>query len=133
MNIKNYLEELLTLQEEVDAVILEIYITGSQPFKDNPKDLDYIVVCSGYTQRYGRNSVKEDGVTYDFFILDTEAISAQQDFTDDYYIKPATKMYAYTTQVHESIYGDHVQDWDMMEHEVAYKQFLKKRYGEAIN
>lgn len=132
MDIKNYIDNLLLQQGETDAVVVEIYKTGSQLFKEGGKDLDYCVICTGLKQRYVMNIAREEGVIYDFFILDVTAVEAQQDFNDMYYITPKIKIYAYTTQVKEVIYGGYNNGWDMMEHEEDYKKYLKDRYDNTL-
>ena len=128
MNIKEYIEDILVLQEETDAVILEISKIGSQLFRSNPTDLDYIITCRDYTQRIGWHQIKEDGILYDFFILDVDTIASQQNFEDIDYINMDIKLYAYTSQVKEIIYGGYTNEWNMFDHEKEYKQYIKKRY-----
>jgi hypothetical protein len=128
MDIKSYIESVLIEQEEPEAVVIEIYKTGSYLFKDTPKDLDYVVICTGYSQRFSTHNVLIEDVRYDFFIFDTSAIAAQQDFSDKYYIPTYLKMYAYTTQIRDSVYGRYEHSWDMLDHELEYKRYLKETY-----
>jgi len=133
MDIKKYLDNLLLQIGELDAVVLEISKTGSQLFKDGPKDQDYRVVCTGLQQRDVRANIEVEEIVYDFFIFDVSAIQAQQDFNDKYYIREYIKMFAYTTQVKEVIYGGFDTGWDMLEHEEEYKKFIKNAYDTTLD
>ena len=133
LEIKTKLEEVLIERGELDAIILEIQEVGSQFFKSDPKDQDYRVVCENLLQRDVRVNFEEDGIYYDFFIFDVNAIAAQQDFSDMYYVRPYLKMYAYLTQLKNVVYGGYDNGWDMLEHEQEYKSFLKNAHETALD
>jgi len=50
--------------------ILEIFETGSQLFKENPNDLDYIAVLETFENNYIRKHITVDNVDYDLVIMD---------------------------------------------------------------
>lgn len=122
MDIKNYIEELL---EGTGATILEISKTGSQLFKEDPNDLDYTVVCENFTEARAKFNADIDGVHYDFFMYDKEALLKRLDFNDNTY--DIVKLYNYFQEIREVVYGTFETNWSLLDHKQDYLNYLKIR------
>jgi len=133
MDIKTYVEELLIKQREDRAVILEIYKTGSQLLRSDPNDLDFQVVCSGYSQRFTYNKVEIDGVHHDLFIIDREALIRELTFGNDKYITADLKLWNYFHAIRESVYGNCNVGYDMLKYKEAYLAYIKEHYTKRIS
>lgn len=132
MDIKKYVEQELIEEEEFNTTILEIAKTGSQIFRDNPVDLDYVIILDGYPQRHRKVVENIDGVVYDIILIDKEAVQAQLDFNRTGYIHEGHKLFNYCYPIREPIYGHYNIDWNMLDHEDEYIQYLYKRYARTL-
>ena len=132
MDIKSYVENLFIKQRETNAVILEIYETGSQLFREEPHDLDFQVVCSGYSQRFTYNKITEDGVDYDIFIIDKIALSRELTFGNPNYFKKDLKLWNYFHAIRKSIYGDCKLPYDMLSYEDTYISYIKEHFSNRL-
>jgi hypothetical protein len=105
-SIKEMFEEILSEQNS-EATILEIFKTGSQIFRDNPGDLDYVAVCENYKPVYSRKHKKIDGKTYDLLIKDEREIikSLNCNPEDGDYGFASTILYNYFIPLRKIIYG----------------------------
>jgi hypothetical protein len=130
MNIKSIAEDILLKEREEDAVILEIFETGSQLFVDRDTDYDYIVVCKDYMQRYRRTRVEDNGKKLDIVFIDEKAVHARLDFNDLHYLKLNEKIYNYffESNIRKTVYGSFDIDWNMLEHKEEYLSYIKKTY-----
>ena len=133
MNLKEYIEDLLIKQKEYDAKILEISTTGSQIFRDNPGDLDYIAICEGYNQRRRKHFFKDNGITYDLIIMDKSVFDSLYDFTEEHYVSPKLKFFNYFYKIRHTIYGGYDDGWNMFDHEIEYKKYIAKKFNETVN
>lgn len=109
MNIKEIAEKLLIEQKEVNAIILEIFQTGSNVFGvQREKDDDYVIICENYGQRKRRELVIENDIKYDILIMDKKAIEASLDFDDYVYIQNDVKLfsYFYDVSIRKTVYGN---------------------------
>ena len=127
MDIKTYVEELLIEQGELFTTILEISKTGSQLFNDDPNDLDFMIVCEGHSQMKTKVNVDVDGVHYDLFIYDKEALLGRLDFNDTT-LPTHLKLYNYFQELREVVYGEYHTGWNMLDHEVDYKKYILDKY-----
>jgi hypothetical protein len=133
MDLKAYVEGLLVQQKETEAVILEIYKSGSQLLRSEPHDLDFQVVCSGYKQRFTYNKVSEDGVDYDIFIIDKEALIRELTFGNTNYIQRDLRLWNYFHAIRESVYGDCGIVYDIFDHEDQYLSYIKDSYLKRVS
>jgi hypothetical protein len=120
MNIKDYIETLL---EGTGTTILEISKTGSQLFKEDPNDLDYTIVCENFTEKRAKYCADIDGVHYDFFMYDKEALLARLDFNNPAY--NLVKIYNYFQEIREVVYGNFETNWDLLDCKQAYLNHLQ--------
>ena len=97
--------------------------------RETPHDLDYQVVCSGFSQRFTYNKVKEDGTSYDIFIIDRDALSRELTFGNPYYFKADLKIYNYFHAIRETIYGECDLPYDMLEYSDVYLPYIKTHYA----
>lgn len=132
MDIKQKADEILFAQQEENATILEIFKTGSQLFIENPHDLDFIIVCDGFTQRRRKVFFEEDGLHYDLIFIDKKAVAAQLNFSDDSYIHYKIKLYNYFYALKETVFGGYDDGWDIFEQEESYFEYIKKHYAEGV-
>ena len=131
MNIYDKAIELLALQDE-DAEIIEIFKTGSQLFRDNPRDIDYVIVCNNYEQRRRRILFEENNIKYDFLFLSPEAIQAQLDFNNLYYLSSNNKLFNYLFIIKETVYGNYNVNWNMLNYKNDYLSYAKEKYTETV-
>jgi hypothetical protein len=131
MTIKSIAEEILLREREEDAVILEIFETGSQLFTDRENDYDYIVVCKDYMQRYRRTHLEDNGKKLDIVFIDEKAVQSLLDFEDLHYVKQNVKLYNYFFEpnIRKTVYGSFDIDWSMLEHKEEYLNHLKENYA----
>lgn len=132
MDIKEIAESLLQQQEENEAVILEIFMTGSNVFElDRDTDKDYVVICDKFGQRRRRIITTIDGVKYDVLFLDKKATIAALDFNNKIYIDKGydNKLYNYfyDEQFRRKIYGDSGIQWSVLEHKKEYMSFVRDK------
>ena len=99
-------KELLK-EKNSNAEIIEIYKTGSQIFRENPHDLDYVAICRNYTDLYSRTHKKIDGQIYDMIIKDESEIKKSLNFdgSDKEDGFETSFLYNYFTPIRETIYG----------------------------
>jgi hypothetical protein len=132
MNIKKIAERLLIEQKEDNAVILEIFQTGSNVFDvERKKDDDYVVICENYGQRKRREIIIENDIKYDILIMDKKAVEASLDFDDYIYIKNDIKLfsYFYDVSIRKTIYGNSNLNWSMLDHKNKYIDYIKNRFA----
>jgi hypothetical protein len=132
MNIKKIAEKLLIEQKEDNAVILEIFQTGSNVFDvERKKDDDYVVICENYGQRKRREIIIENDIKYDILIMDKKAVEASLDFDDYIYIQNDIKLfsYFYDVSIRKTIYGNSNLNWSMLDHKVKYIDYIKNRFA----
>lgn len=129
--IKEMFEEVLQ-EENSKAIILEIYKTGSQIFKDDPNDLDYVAICRGYTPMYSRRHKDVDGKTYDLIIKDEQEILKSLSFSKDNEGIFGTVLYNYFICFRDTVYGSWDFEWDMLNHKEKYLQYLNQTYFNSI-
>lgn len=130
MDIISFVEEWFVKMRETNAVILEVYKTGSQLFRDDPHDLDFEVICENLDQRFVFKQTKENGICYDIVIIDKRALEAQLDFNNKYYTERRLKFFNYLFAIRETIYGDANITWNMLEYKKAYLTYLSERFEE---
>lgn len=132
MNIKEIAEKLLIEQKEVNAIILEIFQTGSNVFGvQREKDDDYVIICENYGQRKRRELVIENDIKYDILIMDKKAIEASLDFDDYVYIQNDVKLfsYFYDVSIRKTVYGNSNLNWSMLNHKTKYIDYIKTRFA----
>jgi hypothetical protein len=132
MNIKEIAERLLIEQKEDNAVILEIFQTGSNVFDvKRKKDDDYVVICENYGQRKRREIIIENDIKYDILIMDKKAVEASLDFDDYIYIQNDIKLfsYFYDVSIRKTIYGNSNLNWSMLDHKNKYIDYIKNRFA----
>ena len=131
MNIKELADNILKEWQE-EATVLEISKTGSQINRKNPSDLDYLVVCDKFEQRARKYVTEIDGQTYDLMFRSLKALDAQRDFYNTGYIHEDHKLYSYCIPIREPIYGELNYDWNMLNHEEEYLNYIKNRYMNTL-
>lgn len=131
MDLKVEVEKILAEQSE-EAKILEIYSTGSQIFRDTPSDLDYVVICEGYSQRRRQVVLRLDK-TYDIMIYDKKAMLKQLDFNDSNYVEERFKLYNYFVCFRDTMYGNWDLDWNILDYEEDYRKYLWFSYDRTIS
>lgn len=131
MNIYEEVNKILQEQNE-SATVLEIFKTGSQLFKSNPTDLDYVAICENYTKRRTRQYRIVEGESYDIIIIDKEAVQAQLDFDNETFIHKNHKLFNYFYPIRETVWGNYEIEWEMLDHKNEYLEFARKRYRESI-
>jgi hypothetical protein len=132
MEIKEIVESVLQQQKEKEAVILEIFMTGSSVFEINRNsDKDYVVICENYGQRRRRTVLTIDEVKYDILIIDKKAALATLDFNNNTYVDKGydNKLYNYFYDVpfRKKVYGDSQIVWSVLEHKKEYFDFIKEK------
>jgi hypothetical protein len=132
MNIKQLAENLLIKQKEDNAVILEIFQTGSNVFNlGREKDNDYVIICENYGQRKRREFVLDNNIKYDILIMDKKAVLASLDFDDYIYIQNDIKLfsYFYDDNIRKTVYGNANLNWSMLNHKEKYIKYIKDRFA----
>jgi hypothetical protein len=132
MNIKEIAERLLVEQKEDNAIILEIFQTGSNVFGvKRKKDDDYVVICENYGQRKRREIVIENDIKYDILIMDKKAVEASLDFDNYVYIQNDIKLfsYFYDVSIRKIIYGNSNLNWSMLDHKAKYIAYIKNKFA----
>lgn len=124
-------QEILDIQGS-SAKIVEIYKTGSQIFKDNPKDFDYVVLCVGFKELRKKFYPTIDGHQYDIMMYDVCTMEDQFNFKKSFMIHYNVKLYNYCFCIREIVYGDAGVKWDMFEFENDYKEYLKDMYLKTL-
>lgn len=130
-DIKSIVTKVLSEWQE-DAIILEIAKTGSQINRDDPGDLDYLIICDGFGQRARKHIENIDGVTYDLMFRDVKALNAQHDFEDTGYIHEGHKLFNYCYPIRETVYGGFESGWNMLDHQEEYLAYARKRYDASV-
>jgi hypothetical protein len=130
MTIKEIAEETLLKEKELEALILEIFETGSQLFVNRDTDLDYVVICKNYKQRRKKSVIQIDGKTYDILFIDEIAVAAVLNFDELYYVNKEVKIFNYYFEknIRKTIYGNFDIQWNMLEHKEKYLAYIKDRY-----
>lgn len=128
MNIKNFVEDWFIKMREDNAVVLEIYETGSQLLRDDPHDLDFEVICENFKQRFAIRQIEENGLIYDIMIIDRLALIEQLDFNSLHYVQNRLKMFNYMFAIRNTQFGASGIEWDMLEHESVYKSYLLETF-----
>jgi len=131
--IKELYESILAKQNS-NSIILEIFKTGSQLFRNDPSDLDFIAICENYEKEYHRETLIIDDVKYDLIIQDTKTVERLISFES--YIKSTdfytAALYNYFYSIRETVYGSYNIDWDIFECENIYIKYLKGMYKNTI-
>lgn len=121
-DIKQIIEEMLIYHKMPYTKIKTIIRTGSQKLRENPKDLDFMVIVDGlYTDRVRRVRMLPD-VTYDVIFITESFYNKQLLFEIDFDI---TKFNFFLTKgAIEIIYndGDNINTFDM------FKEGVKEKY-----
>jgi hypothetical protein len=130
MTLKEIAYDILLKEKEIDAVILEIFETGSQLFLQRETDLDYVVICRSYKQRRKKNVLELDGKKYDILFIDEIAVAAALDFDEIYYVNKEVKIFNYYFErnIRKTVYGDFNINWSMLDHKDKYLAYIKDRY-----
>jgi hypothetical protein len=134
MDIKQLAESLLMQQQESNAVILEIFQTGSNVFNaGRTNDNDFVVICQNYGQRKRRDFIIQDGVKYDILIMDINAVKASLDFDNTTYVYQDVKLYSYFYDIgiRKTIYGNSNLGWLMLDHKLKYINYIKNKYNSS--
>lgn len=134
-DIKQIIEEMLIYHKMPYTKIKTIIKTGSQKLRENPKDLDFIVIVDGlYTDRVKRIRALPD-VTYDVIFMTESFHNKQLLFEIEFNI---TKFNFFLDKdVIEIIYndGDDINTFDMFKEGVKekYLDLLIKDYNNVVN
>jgi hypothetical protein len=133
MDIKQLAESILQEQQENQAIITEIFKTGSSVFNLNRNtDKDYVVICKNFGQRKRRSIVTVEGIKYDILFFDELAYKASLDFNNTSYVNNDTKIFNYFSddklRPETIIYGDSKIRWSMLEHKKEYLEFIRNRF-----
>jgi hypothetical protein len=130
MTVKEIAEDILLKEKELEAIILEIFETGSQLFVERDNDLDYVVICKNYKQRRKKNVIQVDGIIYDILFIDELAVYATLDFDELYYVNKEVKIfnYFYEKNIRKTVYGNFDIKWNMLDHKEKYLTYIKDRY-----
>lgn len=134
MNIKQLAENLLIQQKENNAIILEIFQTGSNVFNlERENDNDYVIICENYGQRKRREFVVDNDIKYDILIMDKKAVLASLDFDDYIYIQNDIKLfsYFYDDAIRKTVYGSANLNWSMLNHKEKYIDYIKNRFSKT--
>ena len=133
LDIKTKAEELL-VQERSNAEIVEIFKTGSQIFKDNPKDLDYVIVCKNYEKQYSRIHLTHEDQVYDLIFRDEDyyydLLSFNLESIDEGYIH--NLLFNYFVCFRDVIYGSWDLQWDILVYKDIYLNYIKAQYANTI-
>lgn len=115
------------------ALVVEVFKTGSQLFRDNPVDLDYVIICENFPEGYKRKKVQIDGLSYDFIFRSKEDYIKllNFDFNDDGGYEHSA-LYNYFYNVKEIIYGKWEYGWNILDFEEVYKSKLKDLYYKTV-
>ena len=132
MDIIQFVKEELIRQQENDAIILEIFKTGSQLFIEAPHDLDYVIILKNFYQRRRKVFLIVDGVHYDFIFISEEGVNSQLDFNKNHYIGYKIKLFNYFYLLRNVIYGKFDINWNMLDHRQEYFEYIKTRYKETV-
>jgi predicted nucleotidyltransferase len=132
MKTKHIVEQLLQEQNQSNATILEIFLTGSTFFKaDDPTDIDIVAVCKDYDLLYKRTHIERDGKKLDLLIIDIEQVykflTFQTEDPDDRRL-----LFNYLFLIKETLYGDAKIEWNMFNYKIPYMQFAKRYYEKTI-
>jgi len=131
MNIKEIVQEILNDWQE-EGTILEISKTGSQINRDDPNDLDYLIVCDQFEQRARKYVVEIEGQVYDLMFRSLLSLKKQLDFTDTGYVHKGHEIYNYCFPIRERVYGSLNYEWDMLSHEQEYIEHIKNKYMNTV-
>ena len=112
--------------------IIEIYGTGSQLFRDDPSDLDFVVICEHYPLLRQKFFAKENGKLYDFMFYDKDAMIDQLKFGDFQFLAEELKLFNYFVLFRNTVYGRWDFEWDIFERKEAYMEFMRKRYMDSV-
>lgn len=134
IDIYSEVTRLLIEEDETKSIILKIIKTGSQIFIGDPSDLDYIVICKGYTQSRKRHHIVRDGLIYDILIYDIRTLEVQFDFTSGAFASGPNKLYNYFYCLENTlIYGDpDIGTFDILKKAEDYKEYLLMRYSGSV-
>ena len=130
MEIKQIAEQELVKQVELNATILEIFITGSKLFLDRNTDYDYVVICENFQQRRRKIIVTIENKKYDFVFIDKTALPYLFDFDNIEYLHPRIKFfnYLFDAGIRKTIYGGYDVGWSMLDHKEKYLEHIKHYY-----
>lgn len=93
---------ILVYNDLIDTKIYQIIKTGSQTFKTDPTDLDYVVVCDKVPDGRMRRTKKHSGKNYDMIFIQPENIEKMYRFE---YIFGISKFnYYFTESLKQTIY-----------------------------
>lgn len=125
-NIKQIIEEMLVYHKMPYTKIKTIIKTGSQKLRDNPQDLDFVVIVEGlYTERVKRVRMLPD-VTYDVIFMTESFYNKALLFELEY--KLCKFNFFLDKDVIEIIYndGDNINTFDM------FKEGIKEKYLDLL-
>ena len=128
LDIKSFTEDLLLKMSE-DTAILEIYEVGSQLFRENPSDLDFVVLCKNFSQKFIMKKISFEGLSYDITIMDKYALISQLDFNSRHFVPYNLKLSNYKYAINKTIYGKSFINWNMLEHQEDYVNYLIDHYN----
>ena len=134
-DIKQIIEEMLIYHKMPYTKIKTIIKTGSQKLREDPKDLDFMVIVDGlYTDRVRRVRILPD-VTYDVIFITESFYNKQLLFEINFDI---TKFNFFLTEgAIEIIYndGDNINTFDMFKEGVKekYLNLLINDYNNVVN
>lgn len=135
-DIKQIIEEILIYHKMPYTKIKTIIKTGSQIIRENPNDLDFVVVVEGlHTDQVKRSRVLPD-VTYDVRFMTESFYNKALLFESDYYYISKFNFFK-DKNVIEIIYndGDNINTFDMFKEGVKekYLELLINDYNNVVN
>lgn len=135
--IKTLYDNLLQKLNISNYTILEIFKTGSQLFRNNPNDLDFVAVLDVFENKYYREPITHENKKYDLIIIDYEEykkkLTSPMIFTEVYKLYN----YLYCDYFKQIIYGGIDFEYNLLDYKNEYLFFLKDLYvnsiGKSIN
>ena len=115
--------------------ITAIFKTGSQLFRNNPQDMDIIVVVENYEKDYGRFVWTEKDVRYDVFVKDITQIEKLLEFNLDNSPENEWKSWLYNyfySLEKDFIYGSLDIKWPILEYKDQYMTYMRAEYASSI-
>jgi len=119
--------DLLSFNNTIDDIV-RISITGSSLFKENPKDIDYLVLVKNFKQEQRFTHMVINNKPYDFFIVDVEMY--KEILT---HMRPSpTNMFNVSFYINDTVYGDFEFNYNIKDYENKQKRAIVRYLESAL-
>lgn len=129
-DIKEIAEQELERQGE-NTEIIAIYEVGSQLFKSDPNDLDFVVICEEYSQKRKKFFTTIEGIDYDIAFFDEDSMKGILDYSNTD-LDEGYKIFNYWPHIATAVYGSWDYGFNILDHQDLAIHFLKNNYNRGL-